>query len=251
VNITPPSPPSALEEWTRLAKLGSYGQVNATNQPIAAAPEPVNNTQQQTNPNANQTTSAPVVSQVQPQGQKTVPVGSSAKAVLATAIFGESTKSNGGNEGNEQKNVFVIRLQEPLKSTDGAIAVPANTEFLAEVGSLSEQGLLQMNVLKFISKNNGNLTERNLPNNAIIVRGTQGKPLIANKFPSQGSSIASMDAGLFVLGGISKAAELVNLPDTQFVPLTTSSTTPNSATTGSTTGSTPTGSTTTSSTTIT
>ncbi|MHC5825174.1 MAG: TrbI/VirB10 family protein, partial [Nostoc sp.] len=246
VNITPPSP---LEEWTRLAKLGSYGQVNATNQAIAAAPEIPNTPAQEQKPNPNPDQTTPLVSQA--QGQKTVPVGSSAKAVLATAIFGESTKSNGGNEGNEQKNVFVIRLQEPLKSTDGAIAVPANTEFLAEVGSLSEQGLLQMNVVKFISKNDGNLTERSLPNNAIILRGTQGKPLIANKFPSQGSSIASMDAGLFVLGGISKAAELVNLPDTQFVPLTTSSTTPNSATTGSTTGSTPTGSTTTSSTTIT
>ncbi|MEH1932094.1 hypothetical protein [Nostoc sp.] len=256
VNITPPSPPSPLEEWTRLAKLGSYGQVNATNQAIAAAPEIPNTPAQEQKPNPNPDQTTPVVSQAQPQGQKTVPVGTSAKAVLATAIFGESTKSNGGNEGNEQKNVFVIRLQEPLKSTDGAIAVPANTEFLAEVGSLSDQGLLQMNVVKFISKNDGNLTERSLPNNAFIIRGTQGKPLIANKFPSQSSSIASMDAGLFVLGGISKAAELVNLPDTRFVPLTTSSTTPNStttdgSTTGSTTGSTPTGSTTTSSTTIT
>ncbi|MBN3897766.1 MAG: hypothetical protein HWQ41_21610 [Nostoc sp. NOS(2021)] len=249
VNITPPSPPSPFEEWTRLAKLGSYGQVNVTNQPIAAAPEPVNNTQQQTNPNPNQTTAAPAVSQAQPQGQKTVAVGSTAKGVLATAIFGETTKSNGGNgnEGGEDKNVFVIRLQEPLKSTDGAIAVPANTEFLAEIRSLSEQGLLQMNVVKVISQNNGNPTEQSLPNNAIIIRATQGKPLIANKFPSQSSSIASMDAGLFILGGIGKAAELVNLPDTQLVPLTTSSSTPNSTTTGST----PTGSTTTSSTTIT
>ncbi|MHC5613909.1 MAG: TrbI/VirB10 family protein [Nostoc sp.] len=235
VNITPPSPPSALEEWTRLAKLGSYGQVNATNQPnsIAAAPEPVNNTQQQTNPNPDKT--APLVSQAQPQGQKTVPVGTSAKAVLATAIFGETTKSSGGNEGSEQKNVFVIRLQEPLKSTDGAIALPANTEFLAEVGSLSEQGLFQMNVVKVISKNNGNLTELNLPNNAIFIRGTQGKPLMGNKFPSQSSSIASMDAGLFVLGGISKAAELVNLPDTQLVSLPTTTTTPATGTTPSTT----------------
>ncbi|MEH1934623.1 MAG: hypothetical protein V7L14_13070 [Nostoc sp.] len=224
VNITPPSPPSPFEEWTRLAKLGSYGQVNVTNQPIAAASEPVNNTQtpeQTPNPNPNQTTAAPAVSQAQPQGQKTVAVGSTAKGVLATAIFGETTKSNGGNgnEGGEDKNVFVIRLQEPLKSTDGAIAVPANTEFLAEIRSLSEQGLLQMNVVKVISQNNGNPTEQSLPNNAIIIRATQGKPLIANKFPSQSSSIASMDAGLFILGGIGKAAELVNLPDTQVIPL--------------------------------
>ncbi|MEH2412721.1 hypothetical protein [Nostoc sp.] len=227
-NITPPSPPSPLDEWKRLAKLGSYGQVNATNQPIASAPELPNNPQpqQQTpNPNPNQTTPAPAVSQAQPQGQKTVPVGNSARAVLATAIFGESTtKSSGGNEEGEAKNVFVIRLTEPLKSTDGAIAVPANTEFLAEIRSLSEQGLLQMNVVKVIShSNDGNLTEQSLSNNAIILRATQGKPLIANKFPSSSSSIASMDAGLFILGGLGKAAELVNRPDTKLVPYTISS----------------------------
>jgi Bacterial conjugation TrbI-like protein len=225
VNITPPSP---LEEWTRLAKLGSYGQVNVTDQPtnVAAAPAPANNTQPQQqppNPNPEQTPppqpETPVVSQAQPQGEKSVAVGSSAKAVLATAIFGETTKSGGGDDAGGDKNVFVIRLKEPLKSTDGAIALPANTEFLTEIRSLSEQGLLQMNVVKVISPNGGNPIERSLPNNTIILRGSQGKPLIANKFPGQSSSIASMDVGLFVLGGISKAAELVNRSDTEIQPL--------------------------------
>ncbi|MHC5598888.1 MAG: TrbI/VirB10 family protein [Nostoc sp.] len=234
-NITPSSPPNPFEEWTKLAKLGSYGQVSATDQPnnIAAASTPA--PEQIPKPNPDETTPAPAVSQAQPQGQKTVAVGSSAKGILATAIFGETTKSTSGNEGSEQKNVFVIRLQEPLKSTDGAIALPANTEFLAEIRSLSEQGLLQMNVVKVISQNNGNPTERSLPNNAIIIRATQGKPLIANKFPSQRSSIASMDTGLFVLGGLSKAAELINVPDTQILPLNSTSSVPNSNGTGSTT----------------
>ncbi|MEH1965053.1 hypothetical protein [Nostoc sp.] len=236
VNTTPPAPPNPLEEWARLAKLGSSGQVNATDQPnnIAAAPEPANNPQPQEqtpNPNPEQTptpqqeTPAPAVSQAQPQGEKSVAVGSSAKAVLATAIFGETTtKSSGGDEAGEGKNVFVIRLKEPLKSTDGAIALPANTEFLAEIGSLSEQGLLQMNIVKVISQNDGNPIERSLPNNAIILRGTQGKPLVANKFPGQSSSIASMDVGLFVLGGIGKAAELINRSDTELQPLTSQTT---------------------------
>ncbi|MEH2440151.1 hypothetical protein [Nostoc sp.] len=236
VITTPPPPPSPLEEWARLAKLGSYGQVNVTEQPnnVAATYAPPNDSQvqrqppnpnpeQTPNPNPEQTpqreTPAPVVSQAQQQGQKSVAVGTSAKAVLATAIFGETTKSSNANDAGEGKNVFVIRLKEPLKSTDGAIVLPANTEFLTEVRSLSEQGFLQMNVVKVVSQNNGNLTERSLPTNAIIIRGTQGKPLIANKFPSQGSSIASMDAGLFVLGGLSKAAELINRSDTELQPL--------------------------------
>jgi len=221
VNITPPSPPSPLQEWKRLAKLGSYGQVDATNQSnnIASAPEPANNPQpqEQTPPPK---TPAPAVSQAQPLGQKSLAVGTSAKAVLATAIFGETTtRSGGGDETSEAKNVFVIRLQDALKSKDGTTVIAANTEFLAEIRSINEQGLVQMNVVKLISQNNGNPTEQSLPNNAIIIRGTQGKPLIASKFPGQSSSIASMDLGLFVLGGLGKAAELINRPDTRVLPL--------------------------------
>jgi Bacterial conjugation TrbI-like protein len=238
VNITPPSPPSPLEEWARLAKLGSYGQVNVTEQPnnnvAAATYAPPKDTQVQQQPSLQPVTSAPAVSQVQEQGQKSVAVGTSAKAVLATAIFGETTRGK-NSETDEAKNVFVIRLKEPLKSVDGKIAVPANTEFLTEVRSLSEQGLLQMNVVKVISQNNGNLTERSLPKNAIIIRGTQGKPLIANKYPNRSSSIASMDAGLFVLGGISKAAEIINRSDTELQPITTQTTDQNGNSNGTTT----------------
>ncbi|WP_373526045.1 hypothetical protein [Nostoc sp.] len=227
VNITPPPPPTPLEEWTRLAKLGSYGQVNVTDKPnnTAVASEPANDTQPQEQP-PNNPPPTPVVSQAQPQGQKSVAVGTSAKAVLATAIFGETTRQK-GNDTEEEKNVFVIKLDgASVKSTDGTPALPPNTEFLAEISSINEQGLLQMNVIKVISQNDGNLTERSLPKNAIIVRAPKGKPFIANKFPSQSSSIASMDAGLFVLGGISKAAELVNRSDTRLVPYTVTSSNP-------------------------
>ncbi|WP_375496705.1 hypothetical protein [uncultured Nostoc sp.] len=222
VNITPPSPPTPLQEWKRLAKLGSYGQLDATNQSnnIAAAPEPANNPQPQQQQTPPPETPAPEVSQAQPVGQKSLAVGTSAKAVLATAIFGETTtRSGGGDEGGAAKNVFVIKSQEALKSKDGTTVIPANTEFLAEISSINEQGLMQMNVTKLISQNNGNPTEQSLPDKAIIIRGTQGKPLVANKYPGQSSSIASMDAGLFVLGGIGKAAELVNRPDTKLLPL--------------------------------
>ncbi|MEH1943257.1 MAG: hypothetical protein V7L01_23970 [Nostoc sp.] len=245
VNITPPSPPSPLQEWRRLAKLGSYGQVDATNQSnnIAAAPEPANNPQpQEETPKPE--TPAPEVSQAQPVGQKSLAVGTSARAVLATAIFGETTtRSGGGDETAEGKNVFVIKSQEALKSKDGTTVIPANTEFLAEISSINEQGLMQMNVTKLISQNDGNPTEQSLPNNAIIIRGTQGKPLVASKYPGQSSSIASMDAGLFVLGGIGKAAELINRPDTKLVPYSIASTSsnptednPNNTTTNTSTG---------------
>ncbi|MBD2235540.1 hypothetical protein H6G35_02735 [Aulosira sp. FACHB-113] len=219
INVTPSPTPNPLQEWAKLAKLGSYGQVAVTNTSNVNATTPINQRnepvpQQANNPQSEQPRQqTSVVSQVSSQSPKSIAIGSSAKAVLATAVFGETSKSS----NNDDKNVFVVRLKEPLKAVDGAIAIPANTELLAELGSLSEQGLLQLKVVKIIAKENGNLTERSLPENAMVVRAPQGRPLIANQYPNRGSSILGMDIGLFVLGGLGKAAELTNRTESQVV----------------------------------
>ncbi|WP_193196030.1 TrbI/VirB10 family protein [Nostoc sp. MG11] len=222
VNVTPPPPPNPLDEWSRLAKLGSYGQVNVSDKPnvMAATSEPPQNTQvaqQPPNPNPNQTPpqEPSVANQGQQQSQKSVAVGTSVKAVLATAVFGETTKARNNDDNDENKNVFVVRLKEPLKAVDGAIALPANTELLTEVRSISEQGLLQLNIVKVIVKNNGTPTERSLPQNALIVRAPQGRPLLAQQFPNQGGAITGMDIGLFALGAVGKVGEVLNRPDTR------------------------------------
>ncbi|MBD2445905.1 hypothetical protein H6G76_01795 [Nostoc sp. FACHB-152] len=213
---TPPPPPDPLQEWARLAKLGSYGMISLTGTSAVnvaqAAPTPNN---------ANDNVVAPELSQPQPnseaQGTRSVPVGTSVKAVVATAIFGETTRSRNNDKDDEDKNTFVIQLKEPLKSANGEVVIPAKTELLAEIKSLSEQGLVQLNVNKIVTVDKGNVIQKALPNNAITIRGVRGKPLIANKFPNSSGSIASMDLGVFILGGIGKAAELYNRTDSRVV----------------------------------
>ncbi|MBD2494826.1 TrbI/VirB10 family protein [Nostoc sp. FACHB-280] len=233
VVTTPPAPPDPLQEWSKLAKLGSYGQVSTTGTSgvnISQVP-PVDNNDRVTSPEVTppqtqpQPQTPPGLGTTQTQGPKTVAVGTSTKAVVATAIFGETTRSRGNDrDDDEDKNVFVIQLKQPLKSIDGQVAIPAKTELLAEIKSLSDQGLLQLNVTKIVSQKDGVLTETTLPKNAIIIRGVKGRPLIANKFPNAGGAIASMDLGLFVLGGIGKAAELFNRTEAQVVTTTATGT---------------------------
>jgi hypothetical protein len=213
---TPPPPPNPLDEWLRLAKLGSYGQVNTTGQSRvntalsvpesnANAPGRLTNSQPEPTPPESET----LISQAQSQSPKSIRAGSSAKAVLATAVFGETARTR-NNQSNEDDTTFVLRLTHPLKSVDGAIAIPTDTELLAEIASIGERGLVRLNVVKIISEENGVLKEKNLPKNAMIVRAPQGRPLLASQYPNLGTSIARMDLGLFVLGGISKGAELFN-----------------------------------------
>ena len=224
------------QEWTRLAKLGSYGQVPIASEPQIAqrAPNPTSEprfTQQAQNPTpesrftqqARTSLENLPVEPARRQNSKFVAVGSSAKAVLATAVFGETTNSSAPGQ-QEEETVFVANLKEPLKASNGEIALPVDTRLLVQVGSLSERGLMRLKVVKVITEDNGILSERSLPSNAITINAPQGKPLLAEKFTNKSGSITLKDTQLFLLGGIGKAAELYNRNDTDVVTINGSST---------------------------
>ena len=218
VRLPPPAPPEKttpdpLQEWMRLAKLGSYGQVS-----VAAEPR-LDRQAQNPTPEPLPTPENPALRPAREQSPKSVTVGSSARAVLATAVFGETTQNVRRDDG-EGKTSFVVRTSEPLFASNGDIALPANAELLVEIRSLSQRGLLQLNVVKVIWQENGSLTERSLPPNAMAIHAPGGRPLLAGQFPNQSGDIASMDAGLFFLGGLGKAAELLNRTQSQIVTTT-------------------------------
>ncbi|MCP6761719.1 MAG: hypothetical protein NHB32_23910 [Fischerella sp. CENA71] len=244
VQFTPQPTPDPLQEWARLSKLGSYGQVLAVATPNntnntnvnrpTSVPIPVQNTKnppQTANSQSQDNTPKPpssIVSQAQPNSPKSVRVGTSVKAVLATAVFGETSRATNNNKKDDSpQNVFVVRLKEPLKSTNGEIILPEKTEFLAQVSSISEQGLVQLDVVKVVRENNGNLTEQSLPQNAILIRASAGKPLVANQY-KKGTSTTMIDAQQFVLGGIGKAAELFNRTESQVTTTSTGTVVTNS-----------------------
>jgi Bacterial conjugation TrbI-like protein len=231
VQITPPPKPDALQEWDRLAKLGSYGQMSSSKQ---------NNTNNTTtiarvdNPNVSQPLIIPrpsrmpiqqtyVPSQVSVRNPKSTAIGSSADAVLTTSVFGETSVKNSG-DSSSNNNIAIVRLRQPLKSADGAIALPAKAEFLTKIRSISERGLVQFDIVKVTWEENGKRIERSVSGDALTIRGSGGQPLLASQFPGQGSSFGS-DAKLFVLGGIQKAAELYNRPRSRLVPISSTSNT--------------------------
>ncbi|MBD2167784.1 hypothetical protein H6G04_25700 [Calothrix membranacea FACHB-236] len=231
IKITPSPTPKSLPEGTNSPQLSNDKQAAVTPQPTSPPNVNINTRKYQEDDEDSQSSinsqpeSTPkqqpsAMNQGVQQSPKSVAVGSRAKAVLATAIFGETMKSKNNDEDGDDNNIFVVRLTEPLKAVDGAIAIPANTEFLVQIRSLSEQGLLQLKVSKMIVSTNGNLTEKSLAENAITIHAPQGTPIIASQFPNRGGSIFSMDLGLFVLGGVGKAAELVNRSESQVVTTT-------------------------------
>lgn len=229
IQATPQITPDSLQDLVKLAELNDYYKKDtvASNTPTPTptptiTPSPVIPATPTPTPAVLSTpaptiAATPIPTPTPTQAPSSVAVGSTVKAVFATAVFGETTRSSNNSTNEAGKPVFVVRLREPLKSTDGKIALPVNTELLAEIRSISEQGLVQLNVTKLVTRNGNSISEKTLAENAIIVRAREGRPLIANQYPNKGGSIAWMDTGLFVLGGIGKAAELANRTESQVV----------------------------------
>lgn len=227
----PPQPeatPDPMEKWQKLAKLGSYGMVTqdiSKQNTVKTASAPKRKVEPLVSRPKSTVTPKPSTSRRSGSGKLTV-VGSSAQAVIATAIFGETTKSRGRSRNRSSRNndssstdnnVFVVRLEEPLKARDGEVVVPAGSEILTQVSSISDRGLMRLNVTKLLVKDRDELIERSLPPNALTIRAPEGKPLMAKSYPNKGSSIAGRDALTFGLGGLGRAAQLFNRTETRIV----------------------------------
>ncbi len=222
VEIAPPPEPNPMQEWARLAKLGSYGQVSfGENGSVSNRTSPqrveVARKVEQKEPQAKPETKKPTrtARQSTRRNPKTIPIGSSAEAELATPIYGETSRSR--REENEDNNVYIVSLKQSLKAADGTAALPTGSQIYAKIDSISENGLMQLEIVKIKTRENGEIVEKTVPQNALMIRGKQGKPLIAKQYRNNGSSIARNDALSFALGGVGKAAELINRNESEVV----------------------------------
>ncbi|MBW4668989.1 MAG: TrbI/VirB10 family protein [Cyanomargarita calcarea GSE-NOS-MK-12-04C] len=211
-----PQEPKITPSVTPLPQLASNLRIPSIPIPTPTpTPTPVSNSNsilQPTSPSLSRDSQYSTDNQASQQPAKSVAVGTSAKAVLATSLFGESSKS--GNDSDNPNNYkFIVRLQQPLKNVDNAVALPIGTEVLTQIGKITESGMVQLEVVSVISRIDGNLTEKSLPKGALKISSPQGRPLIASKYPDKSGAIAGMDVGIFALGGINKAAELFNRPE--------------------------------------
>ena len=222
IEFTPPEEPNPMQEWARLAKLGSYGQVSINENKRVANRTPSETVEfardvKEKGTITNRRIGSRSLTARKPAriNPKTTIIGTTAKAILATAVYGETTKSD--KEDNNNNNIFVVRLKQPLKAKDGTAALPIGSEILTKIDSISDNGLTQLEIVKIMARENGKLTEKTVPQDALTIRSKGGKPLIANQYPNKGSSIARLDAGLFALGGLGKAAELINRTESEVV----------------------------------
>ncbi|KAB8315785.1 hypothetical protein SD81_031035 [Tolypothrix campylonemoides VB511288] len=233
---------SSVPELTPIPMPSDVGEALSTNRSITPTPTPtptvpqvassppaplaseLNSRARQPLPNRTNTTTNPqeqslASNQTKQYGGKAIAIGTKAKAVLAADIAGEAnrpgTNNSSSNNNNKDDSQFVVRLREPLKSVDGAIALPKNTELVAQIKQISEGGWVQLSVVSVNFQNNGTITEIRLPPDAIKIRRPGGRPLLARKYPDKSGKIAGNDAFSGLLGGLGQVGDILNRPETR------------------------------------
>ncbi|WP_414587253.1 hypothetical protein [Scytonema sp. PCC 10023] len=234
---------TSVPELTPIPMPSDVGEALSTNRSITPTPTPtptvpqvassppaplaseLNTRARQPLPNRTNTTTNPqeqslASNQTKQYGGKAIAIGTKAKAVLAADIAGEANRpgtnnSSSNNNNNKDDSQFVVRLREPLKSVDGAIALPKNTELVAQIKQISEGGWVQLSVVSVNFQNNGNITEIRLPPDAIKIRRPGGRPLLARKYPDKSGKIAANDAFSGLLGGLGQVGDILNRPETK------------------------------------
>jgi hypothetical protein len=223
----PPAPAqeiNPLERWIAAAQLGSHGQFSAieeteTTEADTASTQPAVQYAALSVPAKSKQQAAPQTSEVdfdeetpilQEQPRQLLMPGTGAKAVLATPFVWDGSEDT-------QSDLLSVVLAEPLLAADGTVALPAKTQLLVEARSLSESGLVRLAAISAIVQQDGQQYEVALPENVIGIRGSEGKPLIAQKLNDKGREVRRRDATRFALGAIGRATGLINRPRSESV----------------------------------
>ena len=251
VRSSPPTPTrptpegDPMTQWLALAKVGSYGRGTSSGEVQPAEPTAPN--QPEPLPTHSVLTSQPsskasTPTRVSTQHRPAVPpkasippeinhleeaailleqpmlpssvviTGTQAPGILKTPlVWAEGTENSEDNPAR-----FIVDLAEPLLTPEGAIALPAATQFVVEVASIGEQGLTHLNVVAFIQNNQ----EIGLPDHAIQLRGPDGIPLVAETYGDRRGERTRMDLSIAAIAGLSRAAELINRPRSSSVVTT-------------------------------
>ncbi|MCC5668896.1 TrbI/VirB10 family protein [Nostoc sp. CHAB 5784] len=158
---------------------------------------------------------AQILQQTQPQY---LVVGSFASATLVTPLVMPQISNNGRSQEQTNTLRFVARLNEPLYSNTGEIAIPAGTQVTIAMISVDSTSGVRAEVTAILKDG----TEYPLSPGTISVLGELGSPLVARPYDDKGSEIAKYDATLGTIAGIAKVGEIINQSDeeiTEDLPL--------------------------------
>jgi hypothetical protein len=219
-----------LEQWNKLARLGSYGIVGESDAQekeageqkagsqgergwTAGSREPARENFRSTLSHTSEPQYPPDSKQLDTEAENRIlqgiPIrrlvpGATAAAQLATSLVWSTDVKD--------ETRFVVALKEPLISVDGNHALATGQQIVFHVSGISSNGLVTATAVSTIDDQG---IERALPANVLTLQADREKPLVAKGLFDPGTEIAGMDFGIAALGAVSKVGEILNRPKQQ------------------------------------
>ena len=209
------------EQWQSTLALGSYGQINYSPLPTSAA--------QSTSPGmlASYTQNSPgvvadksndyqqalyaadeaAILSGQPRSAATITAGTTATATLSTPIVWDQDLNS-----DQQPQRFGLQLTQPLLAVDGSEALPAGTQMVAQVNTVSDSGFVQLSVQAVITPTAKGNQLVVIPPGAISIQGDSGNPLMAENYHNNSGRIRRLNTQIGIIGALGKVGELLNRP---------------------------------------
>ncbi|WP_414516640.1 hypothetical protein [Nostoc sp. PCC 9305] len=131
-------------------------------------------------------------------------VGSTAEGRLETPIAWGT-----GDAGNQN---YLVKLTKPLKASDGRDVLPVGAYLVVQLAESNGSGFAKLRGVSVLVNTNGDMQEKQLPENAVLIMASDGGFLKAQS--RKGSNLGNDFIGAIV-AGVAKAAEVQNRPTTQ------------------------------------
>ena len=205
-SLSPVQQRDPIEQWQQLAQLGSYGGGQQVNQVLIAQTQPQTQpqTQLQPQPNSNnnilEVDTLPQTTLVSQSLGTSLPLGQQVSGVLSTPIAVPVDLRNATADF-----VFMVTLEEPLKSHQNETVLKAGSTVIFAVSSV-QSGIIDSRAVAVISDGQ----EWKLDNDALQIRLSNGSPLIAKLKDNYSGEIARRDGATFIMGALTKTGELAN-----------------------------------------
>ncbi len=208
-----------VKQWQTAATLGSYGQISydtekpatAASVTVADASPPIDAAPKADNPDQTryEADAAAILSGV-PTHVVSILAGAKAAATLSTPVVWAQDLDN-----TQQPQRFGLQLTEPILAADGTIALPAGTQMVTQVDTISESGLVELSVIAVVIPTAHGNQVVPIPAGDVLIQGEQGNPLMASEYNHDAGQIQSLDTGVALMGALGKVGEILNRPNSQ------------------------------------
>ncbi|MEA5472504.1 hypothetical protein [Spirulina sp. 06S082] len=142
--------------------------------------------------------------------RRAIAFGKTAPATISVPLLWDE------GSGEQLYNRFAVTLSQDVIATDNqSVALPKETVLVAEAQLVGKDNrFVQASAIAVIFKDSrGEIQQQSLPANAILIRGEEGDPLIAQEYFDRGSETAARDILTSVLSGIGRIGEVFTEPE--------------------------------------